>query len=102
MDILQEIIALDKAAAARVEQVRAEQSRLLEEIGRSSADENDQAVAQERHRLESFRAEQERALEEKRSSSGAAQAEQIKRLDDIFAASRADWISEMFRNITEV
>lgn len=102
MDILQELIALDKAAAARVEQVRAEQFRLLEETGRTAADENDQAVERERRRLEDFRAEQERALSEKEISTGAAQAAQIKRLDEVFAANRSDWIAEIFRNITEV
>lgn len=102
MDILQELIALDKAAAARVEQVRAEQSRLLEETGRTAADENGQAIERERRRLEEFRAEQERALSEKQTSTRAAQAAQIKRLDEVFAANRSDWIAEIFRNITEV
>ena len=102
MDILQEIIALDKAAAARVEQVREEQSRLLEEAGRSAADSTEKQTEDQRRKLESFRADQERALSEKRSSADAAQAEQLKRLDDIFAASRKDWISEITKKITEV
>lgn len=102
MDILQEIIAIDKAAAARVEAVREEQSRRVEETGRSAASADEQTVQTERRRLEALREEQEKALAEKQKSTAQAQETRIRQLEDIFASSRSRWIADIIAMVTEV
>lgn len=100
MDILQEIIAIDKAAADRVEALRAEQAKRLTDSGRAAADENEQLIAAEKEKLEVLRARQEKALEEKKQSCAQAQSSEIQRLDSIFARNQEKWLSEMLDRIT--
>ena len=102
MDILRQIIEIDKAAAARVEALREEQSRKLEESGKAAAQANEQLISSERKKLEDYRAAQEAALTEKQGGADAAKAEQIKRIDDIFSAHRDEWTSEIIEKVTGV
>ncbi len=102
MDILQQIIEIDKAAAARVEALREEQSRKLEESGKAAAQANEQLISGERKKLEEYRAAQEAALAEKQGGADAAKAERIKRIDDIFAAHKDEWTSEIIEKVTGV
>lgn len=100
MDILQEIIAIDKAAADRIEALRAEQASRLTDSGRAAADENEQLIAAESEKLEALRAQQEKQLREKQKSCAEAQSSEIQRLDSVFAANREKWLSDMLGRIT--
>lgn len=100
MDILQEIIAIDKAAADRVEALRAEQAKRLTDSGRAAVDENEQLIAAERQKLESLRVQNEQALEEKKRSCAEAQSSEIQRLDSVFAENQEKWLSDMLGRIT--
>lgn len=102
MDILRQIIELDKAAAARVEALREEQARKLEESGRAAADANEKLIADEQAKLEEFRSTQQKALDEKQGGAEAAKAAEIKRLDDIFAENREKWSAEIIEKVTGV
>lgn len=102
MDILRELIALDRAAAERVENVRAEQAKLIDDIGRTAAESDQKQVELERRRLEEFRADSVNRLAEKRSAAAQAQRSQTERLDSVFAERRSEWIADITRRITEV
>ena len=69
MEILKEIIAADKAAAARVEALRAQQENSLAESGRAADIANEKQTAEARSELDKFIAEQTRALTEKQQNS---------------------------------
>lgn len=102
MDILRELIALDRAAAERVENVRAEQAKLIDDIGRTAAESDQKQVELERRRLEELRADSVNRLAEKRSTAAQAQRSQTERLDSVFAERRSEWIADITRRITEV
>lgn len=102
MDILQQIIKLDKEAAARVEALREEQARKLEESGMAAAKASEKLVSDERARLEEFRIAQQTALDEKQGGADAAKAAEIKRLDDIFSANREKWTADIIEKVTGV
>lgn len=102
MDILRELIALDRAAAERVENVRAEQAKLIDDIGRTAAESDKKQVELERRRLEELRADSVNRLAEKRSAAAQAQRSQTERLDSVFAERRSEWIADITRRITEV
>ncbi len=102
MDILRELIALDRAAAERVENVRAEQAKLIDDIGRTAAESDQKQVELERRRLEELRADSVNRLAEKRRAAAQAQRSQTERLDSVFAERRSEWIADITRRITEV
>lgn len=102
MDILRELIALDRAAAERVENVRAEQAKLIDDIGRTAAESDQKQVELERRRLEELRDDSVNRLAEKRSAAAQAQRSQTERLDSVFAERRSEWIADITRRITEV
>ena len=102
MDILRELIALDRAAAERVENVRAEQAKLIDDIGRTAAESDQKQVELERRRLEELRADSVNRLAEKRSAAAQTQRSQTERLDGVFAERRSEWIADITRRITEV
>ncbi len=102
MDILRELIALDRAAAERVENVRAEQAKLIDDIGRTAAESDQKQVELERRRLEELRADSVNRLAEKRSAAAQAQRSQTERLDSVFAERRSEWIADITGRITEV
>ena len=102
MDILQQIMELDKAAAARVEALREEQTRKLEESGMAVVKANEKLIADEKQKLEEFRSAQQAALDKKQNGADAAKAAEIKRLDDIFAANREKWSADILEKVTGV
>lgn len=102
MEILQQIIEIDKAACARVEALREEKSRQLAESGKAAAQADEQRISAAKKELEEFRAAQQAALDKKKGGADAAMAEEIKRLDDIFAAHRDEWQSEIIEKVTGV
>ena len=102
MDILQQIIEADKAAAARVQALREESERRLSESGKAAAQANSLLISSEQQKLDKQRAEQEKTLSEKQNSAGEVLAAQTKRLEDIFAANRSEWSSEIMKKVTGV
>lgn len=101
MDILQRIIDMDKAAAARVNAALEEERRLSDESGVGSAKAREEAVAAERAKVEEFCKEQEDIVREKLSKADKTRAEECGKLDEKFAASKPWWKLEVIRRITE-
>lgn len=100
MDILQEMIAADKAAAARVEALRTEQEDSLSASGMEAAKANEQLISSARQELEAFRTQQQALLDEKQRNAGSEAEAGKKRLDDIFASHREEWISDIMGKVT--
>ena len=101
MDILQRIIDMDKAAAARANAALEEERRLSDESGEGSAKAREEAVAAERAKVEEFCKKQEDIVREKLSKADKTRAEECKKLDEKFAASKQWWKLEVIRRITE-
>lgn len=101
MSILQQIIDMDKAAAARVEEAVAEERRLSDESGEGSAKAREDAVAAERAKLEEFCGEQKKTLDERLSRADKTLADECGKLDEKFAANKERWKSEIISRITE-
>lgn len=102
MDILKQIMEMDKEAAARVEALREEQTRKLEETGIAAAKANEKLIADEQNKLEEFRAAQQAALDKKQGGADAERTAQTRRLDDIFTANRDKWKAEILEKVTGV
>lgn len=101
MSILQQIIDMDRAAAARVELAVEEERRLSGESGECSAKAREEAVARERAKAETFCAEQQKQLNEKLSKSDKTLADECGKLDEKFAAHKSEWKAEIMARITE-
>ena len=101
MDILQQIIDMDKAAAARVSAAIDEERRLSDESGEGSARAREKAVADERAKVEEFCKKQEGIVREKLSKADKTRAEECEKLDEKFAANKPKWKSEVIKRITE-
>ena len=102
MDILQQIIDMDKAAVARVKAAADEQRRLDGETDETAAKSLNSLLEAERSRCEGLKTEQESALAEKRSESEERRVEQCGRLDEAFARNRDRWKSEILARVTGV
>ena len=101
MDILQRIIDMDKAAAARAEAALVEERRLSDETGEGSAKSREEAVAAERAKVEEFCEKQEVIVREKLSKADKTRAEECGKLDEKFAANKQWWKVEVIKRITE-
>lgn len=101
MDILQRIINMDKAAAARVKKAVERETQLSDEQGSRADSERDKLVAAERVKIDAFIAEQEQKLSDKLACAEKTRAEQCGELDERFNAHKAAWKSEIFARITE-
>ena len=101
MDILQQIIDMDKAAAARVNAALEEERRLSEESGEGSARAREEAVAAERAKVEEFCKKESIRLNEKLSKADKTRAEECEKLDEKFAANKSKWKAEVIGRITE-
>lgn len=101
MSILQKIIDMDKAAAARVEAAVEEERRLSDESGAGSAKAREDAAAAERAKLEEFCREQMKTLNEKLSKADKTLADECGKLDERFAANKDRWKAEIIARITE-
>lgn len=100
MDILQQIIDMDKAAAARAASAAEEERRLSDESGEQSARESREMLSAEREKAENRCREQERTLSEKLRLAESVRAEGCKKLDDSFNSNKAQWKSEILSRIT--
>lgn len=101
MEILQQIIDMDKAAAARVNDAVEEERRLSDESGEGSAKAREEAVAAERAKVEEFCKQQTERLNEKLSKADKTLAEECGKLDEKFNAHRSEWKAEIIGRITE-
>lgn len=100
MEILQEIIRMDKAAAARAEKAVEEERRLSDESGEEAAKAREKLVAEERGKVDRFCREQETKLSERLSQAEKIRDEQCAKLDESFNAHKAEWKSEILGRIT--
>lgn len=101
MNILNEIIALDKTAAKRAEEeINAEKKRSAE-YGSAMAKSRTEKVEIEREKTMKLRSEQEKNLSEKLSGAEKEKSLRQKQLSDIFEKNRAQWKSEIISRITE-
>lgn len=101
MEILQQIIDMDKAAAARVEMAVEEERRLSDESGEGFVKAREEAVARERAKVEELRREQQKMLDEKLSKADKTLADECGRLDERFNAHKEQWKAEIIARITE-
>lgn len=101
MDILQRIINMDKAAAARVKNAVERETQLSDDQGSRAAAERDELIAAERAKINVFVAEQEQKLSEKLAHAEKTRAERCGELDERFNAHKAAWKSEILARITE-
>ena len=101
MDILQQIIDMDKAAAKRCENTVSEQKRALDEVGEKAASKRENAIAEKKSALESFKKSEQIKLDAKLSKADDYRAEQCSKLDEIFNAHKAQWKDEILSHITE-
>ena len=100
MDILQEIINMDKEAAQRCEAAQKELLEKLNEKSEKAARRRDSHIEKERTRMEEFRQEQQEALEKKRHAAHQHCESEKARLDDIFANNRKSWKAEIMNKVT--
>ncbi len=102
MDILQNIIELDKAAAANTKAAVKKERIKLDEKEKNADSRRNSVLDRNREAAESSRMEQEKALAEKKAAAEASLSESKARLDDIFAGNRESWQNEIIGRITGV
>lgn len=100
MEILQQIIDMDKAAAARVASAVDEDRRLSDESGEQSAKESRELLSAEREKVKSFCQKQEQELSQKLRRAESVREEGCKKLDESFNSNKAQWRSEIISRIT--
>lgn len=101
MDILSQIVEMDKAAAARVDMAIEEERRLSDETGEGFAKMREEAIAAERAKVDAFCKEQSAKLEERLSKADKSLAEENEKLDEKFNSQKARWKAEIIGRITE-
>ncbi len=101
MSFLQQIIDMDKAAAARVKAAVEEEIRLSGESGEGSAKAREAAAAAERAKLKEFCEKQTKTLNEKLSKADKTLTDECGKLDEKFAANKDRWKDEIIARITE-
>lgn len=102
MDILQNIIELDKAAAASTKAAVKKERIKLDEKEKNADSRRNSVLDRNREAAENSRIEQEKALAEKKASTEASLSESKAKLDDVFAKNRESWQDEIIGRITGV
>lgn len=100
MDVLRQIIELDKAARARTEKVIAEQKRLSEQEGDRISRAGTELIDAERRKLGEYKASREAELAQRLAGAESARAEQCARLDKVFEENAARWRADIIQRIT--
>lgn len=100
MDILQQIIEMDKAAAARNEAMRKAELERLDAMDVLNRQHLEQVVKNERAQAKEFLAQRREKLEKKKADTEAELSERISRLDGIFDTHKDEWQSEIIARIT--
>ena len=101
MKILNEIVELDKKAAARAQAEIDEERKRSAEVGNAEAKSREEKVSSERERIQKLRGEQEKTLSERLSGAEKEKDRRCKELSDIFSENKARWKSEIISRITE-
>lgn len=102
MDILQEIIKMDKAASANTEAMREAELNRLDASDTETTRRFENAVANEQAQAEAFRKQRQEQLSQKKADTQAELGKSIDRLNDIFSAHKEEWQTEIISRITGV
>ncbi len=100
MDILQEIIRMDRAAAERADLMYSAELKRIEAAEAKSERRFEKAVANEKAQADAFRSEREERLALKKADTEKAMLRQIAQLDGIFSQHKEQWQSEIIGRIT--
>ncbi len=100
MDILQEIIRMDKEASERVAAVQSAHEIKEEQAATNAVRNGEEAVINERRALEMFRSKQQRKLDESKAAAEAELKKQTAALDEIFSQNSEQWQDEIMQRIT--
>lgn len=100
MDIIEQIIKMDKAAEARVREAVERESSRLNETDEQAQRESRAAIEVERKAAEAFEAESGRKLDEKLRQAEETRNGRCRELDEAFAAHKTEWKSEIIGRIT--
>lgn len=101
MDLLREIITIDKSAAERVETAVQNQKQRTDEFGENASKEREDEIRQERAAADAFREEQEKALSEKKRNAEESLKKRCGALDEQFRENGERWRAEILKRITE-
>ena len=102
MDIMQQIIKIDKQAAERAAQAIEKEQRLSDESGEQAKRENSEMISKEREKMQSICKSQEQTLNEKLRQAEKIRDERCEALDKVFGEKRGQWKSEIIGCITGV
>ncbi len=100
MDIIKQIIEMDRAAQARVRETVDYESNRLNETNEKAQSESRAHIEAERKAAESFENECHQKLDVKLHQAEEEQETRCRRLDEAFAAHRTEWKSEILGRIT--
>ncbi len=100
MDILQDIIDMDRAAAARAKAAVDEERRLSDESGEQSAKESRELISAERSKMRDYCEKKEQQLAVKLREAASVQKEKCRQLDESFNSLKAQWKAEIINRIT--
>ena len=100
MEILQQIIDMDRAAAARAYAAVEEERRLSDESGEHSAKESRDLLTAERDKVREFCEKKEQQLSVKLREAASVQQEKCRQLDESFNSLKEQWKSEILGRIT--
>lgn len=100
MDIIEQIIKMDKAAEARVCEALERENTRLNETDEKAQRESRAAIEAERKAAEVFESEGQQKLDEKLRHAEELRTNRCRALDDIFAAHKSEWKSEILGRIT--
>ena len=102
MEILRQIIEIDKNAAAHTELIVEAELRRMDESDEKYAKRRERLLSEEQAKADDALQQQEKLLEEKKRNAKAALVESTERLDGVFAAHRSEWQAEIISRITGV
>ena len=102
MDILKQLVELDKSAAAATDSMIEEEQRALQAQDNKRLSRREKRVAEEREKLEALRSEHQSQLEDKQNNADKALCEATARLDSIFEQHSERWQNEIISRITGV
>ncbi|MGN1111151.1 MAG: hypothetical protein ACI4QY_05815 [Oscillospiraceae bacterium] len=100
MDIIEQIIKMDKAAEARVREAVERESSRLNETDEQAQRESRAVIEAERKAAEAFEAESRQKLDEKLRQAEETRNGRCRQLDEAFAAHKTEWKSEIIGRIT--
>ncbi len=101
MDIIEQIVRMDKEAVKRVNEAVEHESSLLNETDEQLHRANRDAIEAERKEAEEFEREGEQKLNEKLRHAEELRADRCSKLDEIFESHKPQWKSEILGRITE-